>query len=88
MLAIGLGYSLVFGSHGLPLVRELRADLEVRSAEAYRRIETNAGLHRRLAELRSDEEAMEREARDTLGFVRPDEVVFVMGDPPSGPPSR
>lgn len=66
----------ILDDQGLPRYRELKAELtEVQ--------EINAGLRREVEELaaevealRTDPEAIERIARDELGMVRDDEIVF------------
>ena len=60
------------------LQRDL-ADLEERN-RALR--EKNQSLIEEIELLRSDPRAVERAAREELGFVRPGEVVFVVGGEP------
>lgn len=60
------------------LRRSMRLSEEIRTlkerTEALR--ERNARLRYEIDALRSDPRAMERAAREELGFVRPDELVF------------
>lgn len=67
---------LIFSPTGLPrlrgLERELR-DVNEENAELGRQIDALRG---RVARLRDDPAAVERIARDELGFIRQDEVVF------------
>jgi cell division protein FtsB len=67
---------MIFSSQGLPRLRGLErelADVEQESAEIRRQVEALRG---RVARLRDDPTAVERIARDELGFVRQSEVVF------------
>ena len=67
---------LIFSPQGLPRLRGLQkelADVNEENAEVRREIEALRG---RVARLRDDRGAIERIARDNLGLVRPNEVVF------------
>lgn len=67
---------MIFAPTGLPRLRGLereQADVEEENAELRREIEALRG---RVARLREDPAAVERIARDDLGFVRQTEVVF------------
>ncbi|CAN94072.1 putative septum formation initiator protein [Sorangium cellulosum So ce56] len=67
---------MIFSPQGLPRLRELErelADVEEENAELGRQIEALRG---KVARLRDDPTAVERIARDNLGFVRQSEVVF------------
>jgi cell division protein FtsB len=67
---------MIFSPQGLPRLRGLQkelADVEDENADVRRQIESLRG---RVARLRDDPAAVERIARDDLGFVRQTEVVF------------
>lgn len=67
---------LIFSPQGLPRLRGLQkelGDVKEENAELRREIEALRG---RVARLRDDRGAIERIARDNLGLVRPNEVVF------------
>lgn len=67
---------LIFSPQGLPRLRGLQkefADVNEENAELRRDIEALRG---RVSRLRDDPGAVERIARDNLGFVRQSEVVF------------
>lgn len=67
---------MIFSPHGLPRLRGLEkelADVDEENADVRRQIESLRG---RVARLRDDPAAVERIARDDLGFVRQTEVVF------------
>jgi cell division protein FtsB len=69
--------SMFAGERGLPAVFKARRDAQ----ELARRIAAiraeNADLKARASALRSDPDAIERVARETLGFARPDELVVI-----------
>jgi cell division protein FtsB len=67
---------LIFSPQGLPRLRGLQkelGDVNEENADLRREIEALRG---RVARLRDDRGAIERIARDNLGLVRPNEVVF------------
>jgi cell division protein FtsB len=67
---------LIFSPQGLPRLRGLErelTDVEQENAEIRRQVEALRG---RVTRLRDDPTAVERIARDELGFVRQSEVVF------------
>ncbi len=67
---------MIFSPQGLPRLRGLQkelADVEDENASLQRDID---GLHASVSRLREDPNAVERIARDDLGFVRQNEVVF------------
>lgn len=67
---------MIFSPQGLPRLRGLErelADVEQENAEIRRQVDALRG---RVTRLRDDPAAVERIARDELGFVRQSEVVF------------
>jgi cell division protein FtsB len=75
---------VVFGSRGLLHFRSLT----VEEHEVGRRIGMllyeNECLRDRIKRLRTDDRALERLAREQLGFTRPDEVIYRFGNRPQG----
>lgn len=70
----------ILEAEGLPRYRALRAELQqTREANARTQREV-VELQGRVARLRSEPEAIERIARDELGMLRSDEIVFQFGD--------
>jgi cell division protein FtsB len=75
MAAVGAPV-MIFSPQGLPRLRQLEselADVQEENAALGREIEALRG---RVARLRDDPTAVERIARDNLGFVRQSEVIF------------
>ena len=67
---------LILGDQGLPRYRRLSYELDdARGANRKLRKEI-AALRGEVHDLRSDPEALERIARDELGMIKPDEVLF------------
>lgn len=70
----------ILEAEGLPRYRALREELQqTREANAQTRRELRE-LQQRVDRLRTDPEAIERIARDELGMLRGDEIVFQFGE--------
>jgi cell division protein FtsB len=70
----------ILEDEGLPRYRALRAELhQTRAANARTQREV-LEMQQRVQRLRSQPEAIERIARDELGMLRSDEIVFQFGD--------
>lgn len=76
--AVGIGYLplRVIGGGGLARARRLGADLEQLRAQVETQRQRNKQLREEAAALRLDPKALERAARDELGWVRRGEIVF------------
>ncbi|HEY7724006.1 MAG TPA: septum formation initiator family protein [Anaeromyxobacteraceae bacterium] len=61
---------------GLRKHRKLEAEARRTAAENGSLVRENAALRREIRALQGDEAALERAAREELGFVRPGEIVF------------
>ena len=66
-----------FGKKGVMDLRQARRELAALKLEAERLQGERARLRKEIAELERDPRAVELEARDKLGLVRPDEKVVV-----------
>ena len=66
----------ILDERGLPRYRRLRDELHEVERHNERLREEVRGLQTQVGALRSDERAIERIARDELGMVRDDEIVF------------
>lgn len=66
-----------FGKKGVVHLRGARRDLAALKLETARLAEERERLKKEIAELERDPRAVELEARDKLGLVRPDEKVVV-----------
>ena len=66
----------ILDAHGLPRYRALRAELE-QTRERISRLRSEAQqLHEQVELLKTDPRAIERIARDELGMLRRDEILF------------
>ncbi len=77
-LAVGVGYLpyRAYGPGGVGRTLRLERDLEGLEESNRRLQEENHRLRQRVRSLREDRQAIEQVARDELGLVRPEDVVF------------
>jgi cell division protein FtsB len=75
---IALGVGSVFGDRGILNLLARRRQVETLRDEIDSLRKENARLSSEIAALRSDPRAIERIAREELGFSRPDETVFLV----------
>jgi cell division protein FtsB len=68
--------SALVGSDGLSRLLMLRSERQELGEEAVRRLQENAALRAEISRLRSDPKYLESLARERLGLVRPDEMVY------------
>jgi cell division protein FtsB len=77
-LAVGIGY-LPYKAYGPSgVARALRLERDLHSLEEGNRTlrEENGRLRQRIRDLKDDREMIERVARDELGQVRPEDLIF------------
>jgi len=65
---------------GLRKVHRLEAEVRRRGAETHDLARENTRLRREIRALQGEPGALERAAREELGFVRPGELVFKLGE--------
>ena len=82
LCSMALITAFLFGSRGLLHLRALgdeQRDLDKRIAVL---LHENEQLRERIHRLRTDDRALERLAREQLGFTRPGEVIYRFGNRP------
>jgi cell division protein FtsB len=77
LLAVGAGYKVVYGANGTIVYKEKRAEFQRLQQEISDEQQRHQELQDRVRALQSDPKAIEKEAREQLGFVRPGERVLV-----------
>jgi cell division protein FtsB len=75
-----LAASTLVGQHGLLHLQELRQEQQALEAEAFTLTRENADLHERIDRLKTDDEFLEKVAREELGFVGKGEIVYRFRD--------
>lgn len=78
-LAMALGYLpyRAYGPDGIGQVRRLEAELQRIDGQNSALQSENSALQLRIGQLKQDRRAIERVARDELGLVRPNDIVFL-----------
>jgi cell division protein FtsB len=70
----------ILEEQGLPRYRKLRTELEQTRAQSARLRREVVALEEHVARLRQDPAALERIARDEIGMLRRDEIVYQFED--------
>jgi cell division protein FtsB len=77
VLAVSIGYRVVFGANGMKVWQSKRAEIEELEKDIGRRKTEHDQLQHRVDGLqRGDPAVIEKEAREQLGYVKPGEVVL------------
>jgi cell division protein FtsB len=78
VLAVFIGYKVIFGANGMQVYEAKRAEAVRLQQQIDQAKAINEQLQRRVDNLqREDPNAIEKEAREQLGYVKPGEVVLV-----------
>jgi cell division protein FtsB len=77
-LALWLAVHVVFGANGMVVYQNKRTEYRNLQAEINNLQQENQRYTEQVKSLKSDPDAIEREAREQLRYTRPGEVVYVM----------
>ena len=83
-LALLLTWHVINGKHGLSVWQQKRVQDKQLRKEIDALEQENARLRERVQKLKSDPDAIEREAREKLHYAKPGEVIYAL--PPDPPP--
>lgn len=78
LLAALLAYHVVFGHNGMVAYQQKRAEYKQLEQQIQQLQGENGQLSDRIKALKSDPQAIEKEAREQLRYTRPGEVVYVL----------
>ena len=81
-LAAWLFVHVMFGANGMVVYRQKKAEYQTLQKEVQRLQKGNDQYTRRIQALKSNPEAIEKEAREQLHYARPGEIVYVSPAPP------
>jgi cell division protein FtsB len=87
LLTMGLLLHAMFGTNGMVVYQQKRAERLTLHSEVERLQKENDQYVDRIKALKTDHRAIEREAREQLHYTRPGEYVYVSPDPPPKPPT-
>ncbi|MEK6397869.1 MAG: septum formation initiator family protein [Terriglobus sp.] len=89
LLAVMVGYHVVFGKNGLTAYQNKRHDLRDLQTQSQQLEQDNARLRSHVERLTNDPDAIEHEAREALHYARPGEVIYSLpADPKSASAAR
>ena len=80
-LVVAAGYKVVYGPNGMIVYKAKRAEYQQLQQEIVDENQRHQELEDRVRALQRDPKAIEREAREQLGYVRPGERVLVQRQP-------
>jgi len=85
VVAVSLLAHVMFGANGMVVYRQKRAEYQALQKEIERVQQENLRYTQQIQGLQSDQKAIEKEAREQLGYARPGEYVYVAPPPPAKP---
>ena len=87
VLTVPLGYKAIEGLHGWNAYHQEKIDSQKLDGEIQELKAKNQKLNENIKALRSDRNAIEREAREQLHYARPNDVVINIPQPAQAQPS-
>jgi cell division protein FtsB len=78
VLALGMGYHVVFGQNGLTAYQQKRQDAQNLDQRLRSLQKENEQLKGHVERLQSDPSAIEHQAREELHYTRPGEVIYTL----------
>lgn len=90
VMAISLFVHVMFGANGMVVYKKKRADYELLQKQLQQVQQENDRYTQQIQGLKSDREAIEKEAREQLGYAKPGEYVYVPAPQPKpvSPPAN
>lgn len=83
LIALLLGYHVVFGTNGVNNYEQKRAQNRELQQQINSLQQENGNLKDHVARLKNDPDAIEFEAREKLHYTRPGEVIYTLNQPQS-----
>jgi len=80
LLAI-IGYHAIFGANGFLVFHQKRLELQKLDQEIQKLEQENAADHQRIKALKTDPQAIEKEARERLHYAREGEIIYKLPAP-------
>jgi cell division protein FtsB len=78
LVALGLGYHVVFGQNGLTVYQQKRQDAQSLERQLHSLQKENDQLKGHVERLQNDPNAIEHQAREELHYTRPGEVIYTL----------
>jgi len=83
LLALSMGYHVIFGQNGLTAYQQKRQDAQSLDRQLRSLQKENDQLKGHVDRLKSDPNAIEHQAREELHYTRPGEVIYTLPSAPS-----
>jgi cell division protein FtsB len=80
VIAVTLGYHVIFGANGLTAYQQKRNQHQALQKEILQLQQQNSRLQDHVQHLQSDPNAIEHEARVILRYAKPGEVIYALND--------
>lgn len=77
LMAVGLFVHVMFGANGMIIYKQKRIEHEALRKQIDQVQQENDRYTQRIQGLKSDQKAIEKEAREQLGYAKPGEYVYV-----------
>lgn len=81
-LAMTMMFHVIYGQHGLSAWQRMRAEDRDLQQQIRDIQQENSQMQHQIDELKSDPDAIEREAREKLHYAKPGEVIYTLPDAP------
>jgi cell division protein FtsB len=78
LLALGMGYHVIFGQNGLTVYQQKRQDAQTLDRQLHSLQRENELLKGHVDRLQNDPNAIEHQAREELHYTRPGEVIYTL----------
>jgi cell division protein FtsB len=78
LLALGMGYHVIFGQNGLTVYQQKRQDAQTLDRQLHSLQRENEQLKGHVDRLQNDPNAIEHQAREELHYTRPGEVIYTL----------
>jgi cell division protein FtsB len=88
LLALGVGYHVVFGANGLTVYEQKRQETLRLDRQMQQLQRENDLLRGHVESLKSDPGAIEHQAREEFRYARPGEVIYTLPDKDGTPPDK
>ena len=78
LLALAMGYHVIFGQNGLTVYQQKRQDAQTLDRQLHNLKRENDLLKGHVDRLQNDPNAIEHQAREELHYTRPGEVIYTL----------
>lgn len=85
IMAVSLFVHVMFGANGMIVYKNKRAEYESLQKQIQQVQQQNDRYTQQIQGLKTDQKAVEKEAREQMGYAKPGEYVFVPGQQPKPP---